>query len=435
MTNGKFAISNMKEWEKSLASNLRSDNNPAERPFAVVKALLHVFPCVTIANLGRLAHARVNGTFKLASVEGKTKNTRGTPATKAGAAVTAHPALKAAVAKLCCMRKASLGLVTQMVRGHVKADTAACLVRVEKDKEELVKENVRLAKDRAIKLDVAVNTKLCALAGMKVTLKGKEGKKGQTLERLKAQFWARVTGRGWTYNSIAPSFRSASTKKMKLSTPEGKDEVQCLTSLLTLMVAEDIKAKRKDTAKAARTALRSYKPISEKHTSKFSTDNKAELTQLHDELAKQTDDPVLVQLDTDYKGKLLHDFEDNLEDADLATLDVDPEYKRTHQVFEITCDEKGGSPCYQVGCCEVRMQADGPWLPVPDHYNEVEGERIFKARKLWNCRVMCLKNPDNTERGPWVGEYIAAHKKRGVVPVYCAMPGASRNRAPKRSRK
>jgi hypothetical protein len=76
------------------------------------------------------------------------------------------------------------------------------------------------------------------------------------------------------------------------------------------MIAEDKKSKRKDTAKAARTALRSYKPISEKHASKFSTDNKEEFTQLHNELAKQTDDPVLVQLDTDYKGKLLHDFGD-----------------------------------------------------------------------------------------------------------------------------
>jgi hypothetical protein len=146
---------------------------------------------------------------------------------------------------------------------------------------------------------------------------------------------------------------------------------------------------------------------------------------------------VLVQLDTDYKGKLVYDFEDNLEDTDLAMLDVDPECKRTYQVLEITHDEKGGSPYYQVDCCEVRMQADGswPWLPVPDHYNEVEGERIFEAGKLWNCRILCLKKRDNTERDPWVDEYIAAHEKRGVVPVCCAMPGASRNRAPKRSRK
>jgi hypothetical protein len=65
------------------------------------------------------------------------------------------------------------------------------------------------------------------------------------------------------------------------------------------MIAEDKKSKRKDTAKAARTALRSHKPISKKHASKFSTDNKEELTQLHNELAKQTDDPVLVQLVAD----------------------------------------------------------------------------------------------------------------------------------------
>ena len=73
VTDDKFRMSNMKEWEKGLASKLRSDNNPAERPFAVAKALLHVFPCMTIANLGRLDHARANGTLKLASTNGRKK--------------------------------------------------------------------------------------------------------------------------------------------------------------------------------------------------------------------------------------------------------------------------------------------------------------------------------------------------------------------------
>ena len=434
VTNGKYSNSKMKEWEQEASTNLRSDNNPAERPFAVVKALLHVFPSMTIANLGRLAHARVNGTFRLTSSGGKTKKTAGRSGKKAGAAVTAHPALKAAVSKLCCIRKCSSGLVTLMVRGHVKADAAAELVRREKDKDDLLKKNITRAKERAIKLDIAVNTKLCTLAGMKVTLKGKEGKKGQTLEYLKAQFWARTTGRGWTYTTIPPSFKNATQKKLKLSPPEGGDEVEYLTALLTLMIAVDKKEKRKDTTQAARTALRSYKPISEKFTSQFSTDNKAKLTKLHDELAKQTDDPVLAQLDADYKGKLLCDFEDDLADADPVKLELDPDYKRTHQVLEITHDDKGGSPYFQVDCFEVRMGAKGSWLPVPGHYNQVEDERIFKAGKLWNCKLVCLKDPDNAERLPWVGEHVVAHKNRGVVPACCPAPGASKSRAPKRRR-
>jgi hypothetical protein len=115
-------------------------------------------------------------------------------------------------------------LVTLVVRGHAKADAAAELVRREHDKEELLKEIIRLAKDRAIKLGVAVNAKLCTLAGMEVALKGKEGGKGQTLECLKAQFWERVTGRDWTYNSTGPSFRSSTTNKLKLPPPRRRRE-------------------------------------------------------------------------------------------------------------------------------------------------------------------------------------------------------------------
>ena len=220
----------------------------------------------------------------------------------------------------------------------------------------------------------------------------------------------------------------------------GQDEVKHLTALLTLMMAEDKKHKRKDKTKEARTALRTHEPICDKHTSQFSKDKKLELTLLHNEMAKQTDDPVLVQLDADYKGKLLYDIEDDLVDADLEKLQLDPEYKRTYQVLEITYDDKGGSPYFQVDCFEVRKEADGSWLPVPDHYNQVEDERTFKAGKLWNCMALSFKNPENTERESWVDEYIAAHEERGIVLPHIAAPGpagaatpAARS-APKRRR-
>jgi hypothetical protein len=122
------------------------------------------------------------------------------------------------------MRKCSLGLVTLMVRAHVKAGAAAELVCREHDKGELLKENIRLAKDRAIKLDVAVNTKLCALAGMKVALEEKEGEKGQTLIHLKAQYWARVTGRDWTCNSIGPFFRIFDHEQVETVPPRRRRE-------------------------------------------------------------------------------------------------------------------------------------------------------------------------------------------------------------------
>ena len=60
----------------------------------------------------------------------------------------------------------------------------------------------------------------------------------------------------------------------------------------------------------------------------------SELTPQHNDPAKQTDGPLLVQLDADYKkGKLLHGFEGGLVDADLEKLQLDPECKHTQSGF------------------------------------------------------------------------------------------------------
>ena len=127
-------------------------------------------------------------------------------------------------------------------------------------------------------------------------------------------------------------------------------------------------------------------------------------------------------------------IKDDLVNADPTKLELDPEYKRTYQVLEINYDDKGGSPYFQVDCFEVRMQTGGSWIAVPDHYHQVADERIFKPGKLWNCKLLCLKTPENTERLPWVDEHISAHEERGAVPAYRTAPVISKSRAPKRSR-
>ena len=57
-TSGDKSNSKMELWEKARAAELRCDNNPAERPFGIIKALLENFPSMSLSNLGRLAHAR-----------------------------------------------------------------------------------------------------------------------------------------------------------------------------------------------------------------------------------------------------------------------------------------------------------------------------------------------------------------------------------------
>jgi len=72
-TGGAKANPQMRQWEKDIASKIRSDNNPAERPFAIMKDILQRCPTMTLANLGRLAHVKTNGTFTRPAAKPKTK--------------------------------------------------------------------------------------------------------------------------------------------------------------------------------------------------------------------------------------------------------------------------------------------------------------------------------------------------------------------------
>ena len=72
-TDGCYANSKLEPWMKACAVLLLSHNNPAERPFALMKLLDHLFPTIALSNLSNVAHARVNGTFALAKQKPKTK--------------------------------------------------------------------------------------------------------------------------------------------------------------------------------------------------------------------------------------------------------------------------------------------------------------------------------------------------------------------------
>ena len=44
VTCGRLSNSNKSEWEKDIASRMIGSNNPAESPFATVRAFLHMYP-------------------------------------------------------------------------------------------------------------------------------------------------------------------------------------------------------------------------------------------------------------------------------------------------------------------------------------------------------------------------------------------------------
>ncbi len=63
-TNGINRNSTLTSEEKDLTSLLRSENDAAERAFAVVKEMHRRFPGMSFGTLAGVALARLNGTFK-----------------------------------------------------------------------------------------------------------------------------------------------------------------------------------------------------------------------------------------------------------------------------------------------------------------------------------------------------------------------------------
>ncbi len=128
VTGGRLSNENKSEWEKDIAAHMIGANNPAESPFATVRAFLHMYPrCVcstfTIASnktfsrtptlyASRSLKLRTVATLSLAIVNGTHRPAHKAVKRMVGAGLaltTSAPALKAAVSALCCVRRRSPG--------------------------------------------------------------------------------------------------------------------------------------------------------------------------------------------------------------------------------------------------------------------------------------------------------------------------------------
>ena len=123
-TGGRQSNANKTEWEKEITSHMICTNNPAESPFATVRAYLNIYPSMKLRTLAANCLAVCNGKphpnryshlfpfpkFHLGTLtlqQGSHRPQLG--ATTAGLALTAVPALKNVITNLCCVKKHSLG--------------------------------------------------------------------------------------------------------------------------------------------------------------------------------------------------------------------------------------------------------------------------------------------------------------------------------------
>jgi hypothetical protein len=126
---GSLSNDKREEWEKEAVKHMVAHNNYAERPFAVVKALARMYPSLSLRNLSHLTHSIVNGTHRCAETFGNKNAADDDPSRVAGIALTAHPALRIAVNRVCSVRRKTLGTVTRLYRDAQKVDAFAQVTR------------------------------------------------------------------------------------------------------------------------------------------------------------------------------------------------------------------------------------------------------------------------------------------------------------------
>jgi hypothetical protein len=107
-TGGRLSNNNKTPWEQEIAAKMICTNNPAEGPFATVKAFLNMYPSLKLRTVASLSAAICNGTHRPSHGTGHN-------AKEAGLALNSPARVKEAVTKLCCVRTKSPGALTVMM--------------------------------------------------------------------------------------------------------------------------------------------------------------------------------------------------------------------------------------------------------------------------------------------------------------------------------
>jgi hypothetical protein len=352
-----------------------------------MKWLKKMYPSMTTSSLSHIAHAIVNGTY-----------------TTGGSASTAHGDLKAALRKLLCIRKATMGAITRMVRDDRVKDTNRREEHISKHRQTAEQAALTKAQKRAAKVDTARETVMVlntdALQLQLSTMVKKDGSAhvADTLKHLKEQFRKRIMEER-DYTAIGNEHRSEKIGKLVIS-KDGQNEVGCLSALLRLMIFEDGNHVYRSQGPEAKT-LRSLATMCPTRTAVHSADAKVAKALLCAEMAKPVDDPDYVALAVQHKGKLMYDDE------------ADP-LQRALLILDITFSVYRSGKYWMVTCIENVIADNGTWI-IPKRCYVTEGDaKMIDSEQLRDYTLMDVADVDNPKTYDDVAACVAAHDDREI---------------------
>jgi hypothetical protein len=323
-TGGVLANSKKTEWEKDVASRMLSTNNAAEGPFAVIRAFLHMYPSLKLQTVVGLSAAMVNGTHRS---YGAKKDA------VAGIALTAPERLRAAVTKLCSVRipttrplnksqsdrLGSVGAITIFLRGTHEVDKLEAAANRKENKQKKLDKSARLQAQRMENFDKASETQLArTIQELRDEIQSYGLAKGALLKYLKDQYSARILLRDGDYSTIPQQSEYRMKKKpFKLRMEPHKppvgtlttsDRLRYLSSLLEVMMTEDLARAAEQTVTVEETGLvRRLPVISTSYVNPVSVRLKRlQETEIAQKMAP-TDNPWLSTLEAAWVGKILYD--------------------------------------------------------------------------------------------------------------------------------
>jgi len=232
-TEGALANDKREDWEEEAAEGLLCHNNNAERPFAVLRLYKRTYPSISLRNLSKLSLTIVSGTHRPAD--------KGSPA---GIALSCDPRLRAAVGKLCGVRRRRVGLITALLRAANILDTTemkACRKRKATEKYEAnVRKKAKKAALRDYAEEINSNSLVNDVESFKIQLAARGNSAKARITFLKEQFHARISGEDpRIYTTLGTEYRTKYGKLRLTSQSKDMTEEVYLTSLLTAMIQED----------------------------------------------------------------------------------------------------------------------------------------------------------------------------------------------------
>jgi len=417
-TDGKYANGKSKTWEKDAVNKMFCHNNHAERPFAVLKAFAKMYPSLSLRNLSRLVHSLVNGTHRCAETFGARGPSPGATHRLPGIALTAHPAIRAAVNKLCSIRKKSLGEVTLIQRVAYVTDKKAQVANRKLKGDEKFKANIArqatIAANRNKAEDTASNSLCTDLLDLQNQLLARCNSKDARLTFLKDQVYARIAGeKPRLYPGLGQEWRKIGGKIRVSAKDKHQSNEDYLTKLVTAMLIEDgdtLGVNNSNAQTGSQDYIRALPSICLEYTNPKALAWKQEFAEKIATLATPKDDPLFYELQEKYVGQLLYDNDTRASQKlfRIVAIQFVRSYSSTrHSCWEATCE-----PVYH-------ESSSGQYIVPVD--KKVEGSNVILANALQGYALNEFSEGTDSDAThlPWVDKYIQ-HFIDVIAPMYDA---------------